>query len=254
MENESGMFVSERYHAIAKYLEDHGRATVEELSSVLFVSTATIRRDLAAMQKLGMVQRTHGGAVHVNTADDVSIFVRLEKESLEKESTASIAQKRLPEFQSAFIDNSSSCFALAKRLDFSYKTIVTNGFQLAIELSQKKHVNVIFLGGTVRYNHYATNGGFALSMLDTFHFDVMFSGTASIRLDGAYEKSIEAMEIKKKAFERSDKKVLLANSKKFELSHPYRVAPLSEYDLVFTDASDRIIEPLKEKGIKIYNR
>lgn len=70
-----------------------------------FVSPATIRRDLVEMQKLGMLERSHGGAIYTENANEVSIFIRLEKNAKEKEHTASIALGNIPDFQTLFIDN-----------------------------------------------------------------------------------------------------------------------------------------------------
>ena len=111
------MFVNERFNSITEYLKEHKRASVTELSNVLYVSPATVRRDLLEMQKMGLVARTHGGALYLDNSDEVSIFVRLEKDSLEKELTASVALDRIPPFQTVFIDNSSTCLALAERMD-----------------------------------------------------------------------------------------------------------------------------------------
>ena len=40
------MFVNERFNSITEYLKEHKRASVTELSNVLYVSPATVRRDL----------------------------------------------------------------------------------------------------------------------------------------------------------------------------------------------------------------
>ena len=59
------MFVNERFKLISEYLKEHKKASVEELAEFLYVSTATVRRDLLEMQKMGMVARTHGGALYI---------------------------------------------------------------------------------------------------------------------------------------------------------------------------------------------
>ena len=101
-------FINERINGILKYLKEKQKASVEELAAVFFVSPASIRRDLKEMQRLGMIERSRGGAIYNEKADEVSIFVRAEKNAKEKEITASVALKSLPEFQSVFIDNSST--------------------------------------------------------------------------------------------------------------------------------------------------
>jgi len=249
------MFTSERFKLISDYLKEHGRATVEELAKILYVSPATVRRDLSEMQKLGMIQRTHGGAVFVDEVDEVNIFVRIEKNASDKEKTASVALKSLPSFNTVFIDNSSTCLALAERMDFSYKTIITNGLQLAMKLSNRKDVKVIFLGGVIQYSTYSTDGSFADEMLDRFRIDLMLSSCAAIKEDGTYEPTIETMRIKHSAFLRADKHLLLVDRNKFANSYPYRTQKLEDYDVIYTNASDETLKPFREEGhTNIINR
>ena len=248
------MFSSERFKLIADYLKENNRATVEELSKVLYVSLATVRRDLAEMSKLGLIQRTHGGAVFLDSSNEVNIFVRIEKNATDKERTVSLALPKLPEFNSVFIDNSSTCLALAERMDFSYKTIITNGLQIAVKLSNKNGVNVIFLGGNIQYNSYSTDGSLTTEMMGKFHVDLMLSSAAGIRLDGSYETTVECMQVKREAFKRADKRYLLVDKNKFQNSFVYRVEGLESYDGIFTNASDEVIAPYLEKGYRIHNR
>ena len=56
------MLVNERQNEIYKYLQAHGATTVKTLAAKFFVSEATLRRDLTEMQRLGLIDRSHGGA------------------------------------------------------------------------------------------------------------------------------------------------------------------------------------------------
>ena len=58
------MFTRERYKLIEDYLKKESRATVDELAKMLYVSPATVRRDLTEMEKMGQIKRTHGGAIY----------------------------------------------------------------------------------------------------------------------------------------------------------------------------------------------
>lgn len=248
------MFTSERFKTIADYLKEHSRATIDELAGILYVSPATIRRDLTEMQKLGMIQRTHGGAVFNEAADEVSIFARIAKNAQDKEVTATIALPHLPVFQSVFIDNSSTCLALAERLDFSHKTIITNGLQLAMNLSRKKDIKIILVGGEVAYNTNSAEGEMAVDMLNKFRVDLMLSSCASLRQDGTYEHSLEASELKRAAFRRSDAHILLVDRFKFNESGTYRTQVLSDFDAIYSNASDEQIKVFAQQGIKIVNK
>ena len=99
------MLVNERQNEIYKYLQKHGSATVKTLAETFYVSEATLRRDLAEMQRLGLAERSHGGATLPEGAGEISMFVRVEKNAKEKEIAVTNALKSLPNFFAAFAEN-----------------------------------------------------------------------------------------------------------------------------------------------------
>ena len=230
------MALNERQDGILGILKEQKKATVEELASIFFVSEATIRRDLNEMKAMGLVERSHGGAFLPENSEEISIFFRMERNAKEKERAATKALPHIPPFKSVFIDSSSTALALAERMDFSFKTVVTNNLQTAISLSKKPNVTLILLGGTVQYNNNATSGSWTARQLEDFSFDLMLCSCASVINGATHERSLEQKEIKRVAFERSQKKVLIIDHTKFDGHGTYRTTELSAFDLVATDA------------------
>ena len=68
------MLSLERQNEILEILGQKKSATVEELAGELFVSGATIRRDLRAMEKQGLIKRSHGGAMPFKSSAEESAF------------------------------------------------------------------------------------------------------------------------------------------------------------------------------------
>jgi DeoR/GlpR family transcriptional regulator of sugar metabolism len=60
---EDGDFTRERHRKIVDHINLNGRVKVEELSSRFNVTGMTIRRDLLALEKQGLLYRVHGGAL-----------------------------------------------------------------------------------------------------------------------------------------------------------------------------------------------
>ena len=58
------MLMAERQLKILGMIQDNGSVQVEELAKKLDVSHMTIRRDLEKLQKDGLIERCHGGAVN----------------------------------------------------------------------------------------------------------------------------------------------------------------------------------------------
>ena len=230
------MALNERQNEILSLLKEKKKASVSKLAKAFYVSEATIRRDLIEMQSMGLVERSHGGALLPENSEEISIFVRMEKNANEKERVATKALPYVPFFKSVFIDSSSTALALAERMDFSHKTVVTNNLQAALSLAKKPNVTLILLGGTVQYNTNSSTGSWTARQLEDFSLDLMLCSCASVLGSATYERSIDQKEIKRAAFSRCQKRVLLIDHTKFGAHGTYRLADLAEYDLVVTDA------------------
>ena len=229
------MALDERQSKIVEYLKEKKRASVKELARLLFVSEATIRRELTELQNLGMLERSHGGAVIGDNAEEISIFVRMNENSKEKELCATNALPHIPKFGTVFIDSSSTALALAERMDLSHKTVVTNNIETAIRLSKKKDINLIILGGSVQYNTVSATGSYTVRQIEEFSFDLVITSCAAIRGTELYERSIEQKEIKLAAFRRSKYKMLVFGSSKTEGYGAYKLGEASDFDLIATD-------------------
>lgn len=230
------MALTERQNEILRWLKENKTAGVNELAKELFVSEATIRRDLAEMKNMGLIERSHGGAILPENAEEVSIFFRMEKNASEKERAVTKALPHIPTFKSVFIDSSSTALALVERLDMNYKTVVTNSLPTALQLSKKPNVNLIMLGGNVQFNTNSTTGGWTARQLEDFSFDLMISSCAAVIGNSTYERSLDQKEIKRAAFKHCAKKILIIDHTKFNAHGTYRLTELSDYDLVATDA------------------
>ena len=70
------MFQKERYEQIYNILKERQSATVQYLQKRLYVSEATVRRDLEVMEQTGAIQRVWGGAMLPALDKDIPSFVR----------------------------------------------------------------------------------------------------------------------------------------------------------------------------------
>ena len=246
-------FVNKRIDSIYEYLKAHRRASITELAQTLYTSESTIRRDLAEMQQKGLIARYHGGAMLRDGTDELSIFVRLERDADRKERTARLALGRLPAFDSVFIDNSTTCLALARMLDLQNKMVVTNGLQLALQLSRKKDVHTVIPGGAVQFGASATAGSLTTRMMQMFAFDLMLMSCAAMNERGIYERSLETTQLKQIVMERSKHKVLIADASKLDTDAAYRIAGPEVLDEIITDAPDDKIDALRRSGVTVFN-
>ena len=229
------MAINERHNQILSIIKNDRNITVKDLTALLFVSEATVRRDLTEMQRLGLIERTHGGAVISSNAEETSHFVRIVKNAKEKEWIASRALSVLPHFNSVFIDGSSTALALAERMNLEHKTVITYNLQTALQLSKKPNVNLIILGGAVHYNTVSATGAWTAKQVNEFHFDLLISSCSAIRENEVLENTADQKEIKQNALRKSSYKILLADHTKFTANAVYKSSETADYDLVITD-------------------
>ena len=125
------MLVDERRHRIASLVVAKGAATVAHLSEKLSVSAVTIRSDLEALEKRGLLKRNHGGAVARQVLRFAPDF--LEKSSQhhkEKEAIANLAVDLIEDGDHLILDAGSTTLALAHKIHNRELTAVVNSVYL----------------------------------------------------------------------------------------------------------------------------
>ena len=248
------MALTYRQNEILEFLKDKKHAKVGEIATQIISSEATARRELAELERLGLLKRDHGGAIILENADEISIFVRQTLGTDDKEATSEIAADKLPDFKTVFIDNSSTALIFTQRMNFSHKTVMTNGVILAMQLAKKQDVTVLMPGGELGYNTNSLTGYATIRHIERMQFNLMICSCAGINERGTFENSHAQCEIKRTALKNSSYKVLLVDKTKFNDTETYLTCPLDEYDAIFTKADDNIIMPYLMKGINIVNK
>ena len=243
-----------RQDEILQFLKQHGYSRINEIAKAIYVSDATVRRELVKLKKLGLIERDHGGAMLLQSSDDTHIFIRKEHDPYDKMMTAEIAYRHLPDFATIFIDNSSTALALSKMIDFKHKTVVTNGLTLAAELAKQDDVTVIIPGGSISDNSNSVIGPMAARFISSLHFDVYLGSCAAISKEGTYESSDNQAIVKQLAFDHSDYRILIVDKNKFNRATTFRTFKLDQFDLICTNADDETIKALDAKNINIINK
>ena len=141
------MLQLERQKLILEYLKQNRKATTNELSEMLGVSTTTIRTDLNQMDKEKLLTKTHGGALyHDNSADNKELtgkayffHERALENKKEKEAIAANAIHMVKDHMCIFLDASSTAYTLGMKLTgFTELTVITNGIDLACPARDEK--------------------------------------------------------------------------------------------------------------------
>ena len=224
----------ERQNQIAEIIKNDGFVKVETLAKKIYVSEATIRRDLTTMEQLGRIKKIYGGAVSVESRIS-SPLLRYNAQRIEKNVIARLTMPLLQDYACLFFDSSSTVGTLANQFSFQHKTIVTIGLQTASTLSSLPDVNLFVPGGQINYMTNSISGAVAISDLKKYNIDFALISSSAISPEGITETSIEQSELKKIIIRSAKKVALLIDSSKFGRVDIFFTSELNNFDYIITD-------------------
>ncbi len=247
------MLQKERFDEIYSILNERGSATIQYLQKRLYVSEATVRRDLEAMEKAGLIERVWGGAMIPSTVErDIPSFVRNRSNNVEKAKIASIASRLLRDNTSLFIDSSTSCHHLIPYLkNIKQLTVITSSLQMAQLLLEHCSANVHLIGGRIFENNIMT-GHLAVAAVQEYYADLMFFSCSGLSAEGGLS-SIEArvVQVSREMMKHSAKKVLLCDSSKFGRQMLWHLAEIDEVSYILSDRPPEDPALLRALGSKL---
>lgn len=226
------MLEMERLELILSYLRQKQTATVKTLAKHLYVSEATVRRDLNSLEEQGLVKRLHGGAVLLEgTSRELPLYVREQQNAEAKRAIAAKASRYLQDGQVIFLDASSTAMYLIKYFSsYHSMTIITNGLQTAQELRTLNH-KVYCTGGLLLHNSSAYVGDYAADFVRHFNADLFFFSSRGVSAEGQItDASSEETHIRQVMFEQSRKRIFLCDRSKKGQLYCYNLCTVSQAD------------------------
>lgn len=230
-------FVAERRQFILDEMRKHGRVTVHDLSEKLNVSTVTIRADLRALEKHGLLERTYGGAILAQvggTIDEMAFDVRQASQQAEKRAIGQVAAHLVEDGFAIALDSSSTASMLVPHLrEREELTIVTNSLIIAQQFADRPQITVLMPGGQLRGRSIALVG--RPETLPEIHLNVGFFGTRGISPQvGFTDINLDEVEMKRALRERCLQTVIVADSSKWGQVAPYPFVSSEDVDFLVT--------------------
>lgn len=221
-----------------KYLIDliteHGQVSIAELVDKLQVSADTVRRDLTDLEKQGLAQKNHGGAIALN----LSAMSRQGRNALLPETKQRLGQRvaqKIPSGSTLFLDAGSTVMAVATQLQ-GPMTIITTSLDIAQHLSDRPEIQLILLGGRWDQQQRLFAGSATLSLLERYRADIAILGACAIHARLGLSASQEAdADVKRAMLANSTHHWLVADHTKLNHCEPYQVSGLSEIHQLFLD-------------------
>lgn len=245
--------MQERQRIILQELEEYGKVRVAKLSEKLGCSEVTIRNDIKAMEKEGLLQRTHGGAIALEQErkrkySAESIYRHVEQ----KKAIAACAYEYIDDRDTIILDEASSTFYLAQHIkqhSEKHVAIVTNSLLVGNELEGVKHVELYMIGGYVGGHLAATMGDAAVENMAHFHVDKAFIGVHGINFDvGITSIGTPQMQVKQAILKAAEQVFVLADSSKFGGGYLSVICPLRKIHKIITDSE------IDQKYVKLAKR
>lgn len=250
------MYAPERHQQILARARAEGRVDVTTLAVDLDVTPETVRRDLTALERHGLVRRVHGGAIPVERLGFSPAFADRERVlSNEKERIAKAALEELPDGGAIILDAGTTTVRIAEMLPGDRElTVVTHALPVATVLATRPNVTLHIVGGTVRGRTLAAVGNWALRDLAEIHADIAFVGTDGISAEqGLTTPDLAEAAVKQALVDAARRTVVVADRTKVGRAEFAHVAPLSRVDTLVTDSGvdPELAEELEGAGLRV---
>ncbi len=234
------MYAAERQLLLTERLVRDGRIGVNEVAAELAVSTETIRRDLAVLERSGTARRVHGGAVVSSAFSriEASLAQRTGERPELKARIAAAAQRFLPASGGSIIlDGGSTVAHLVEILPVDRQlTVLTHSVAIAHQLLEHDEIDLHTIGGRVREITGVAVGQATIEALRTTRVDVAFVGTNGITRDHGFSTpDSEEAAVKRALIDSARSAVVLADSAKFGPHQVFSFADLKDVTAVVTD-------------------
>ncbi|MFB6783060.1 MULTISPECIES: DeoR/GlpR family DNA-binding transcription regulator [unclassified Streptomyces] len=232
------MDTHERRRRILRITRSSGSVEVAELAAEFTVARETIRRDLHALERKGLIRRNHGGARPVESAGfETTLVERTTRNVPQKTRIAAAAAQLLGEAETVFIDEGFTPQLIAAALPRDRPlTVVTASLAVAHTLTDAEQTTVLLLGGRVRPSTLATVDHWASRMLSGLVLDLCFIGANGISREyGLTTPDPAVSEVKSQAVRGSRRRVFVGAHTKFGAVSFCRFADVRDVEAIVTD-------------------
>lgn len=252
------MFMEERQKDIIRKVNETGRILVSEIQECYQVSADCARRDLRLLESKGLLQRTHGGAIAVNSKAiyPAPTYNPIDIKEIRPDYLA-VAKKAIEFIQNRdviYITTSLVGYYMAENLPEDITiTVLTNSVTIAEALRKKMNLSVILLGGEMSHRGHC-HDFYTIQMVKNIRMDKAFLSHAALSLDfGASIHDPAGVEFGKAVMKNSGMNIGLYPSKKIGKNSIHSVCPVKDYDLLITDdhVSEDFVIQVRELGVTI---
>jgi DeoR/GlpR family transcriptional regulator of sugar metabolism len=250
-----------RRSQILERIRREGGVSVSQLAHDHDVSPITVHRDLAELASDGLIERVHGGARAVDGgaqthAIETAWDKRVRQAGEAKAEIARHAARLVEDGATIFLDSSSTCLALARRLAEEPPgtiTLVTNSPAIAFALTAES-IHVIVTPGEVDQHMRLIGGRWTREFLSGLNVDIAFVSAAGITLEQGLTTSRRPLEdVVNAASAVARRTVALIDSTKFGRASLLTMIRPEELDLLVVDSGlpTEVLDEYRGAGVAV---
>lgn len=229
------MFAQERQEKIVEKVNQTGSVKVKDLSIEFDVTDDCIRKDLALLEKKGLLKKAYGGAMSIRV--NPHMYNSEDRKKTPNDQRMIIAKKALSLIENQetiFLDVSLTSLEIAKLLRESQiqVTVISNMIDVLNILSHCRHISMIFIGGQVNQEGDGFWGALSIQMLQSLKIDKAFLGVVGVDVMSGKLSTYDIDDgfMKKHVIEQSQTNYLMCEEKKFYEYGNYIFASLNDVD------------------------
>ncbi|MEV7200225.1 DeoR/GlpR family DNA-binding transcription regulator [Streptomyces griseoluteus] len=246
MSENQNLLAEQRRALIVDEVRRRGGVRVNELTRQLGVSDMTVRRDLDALARQGVLEKVHGGAVPVVEASthEPGFEAKSGLEPTAKEEIARAAARLVAPGSAIALSGGTTTYTLARQLlEVPDLTVVTNSVRVADVFHTAQRTSgrrpgaaTVVLTGGVRTPSDSLVGPVADRAIAALHFDLLFLGVHGISAKaGLSTPNLAEAETNRQLVRSARRVVVVADHTKWGTVGLSSFAALDDVDTLVTD-------------------
>lgn len=243
----------QRRHTILSQVNDLGEVTVDALAEQFETSEVTIRKDLTALEKSGLLLRRYGGAIAL--PQEIVAQSNEELVSRRKMAIAKAAANLIKDHNRIIIDSGRTTAALISQLTSKRGLLVmTNAMNIANQLlSLENEPTLLMTGGTWDPHSESFQGQVAEQVLRSYDFDQLFIGADGIDIERGTTTFNELMGLSQVMAESAREVIVMVESDKIGRKIPNLELPWHKVTTLITDnnLAEDICQAIKGCGVQL---
>jgi len=258
------LYIHERWTRIIDMLHATKVTSVEQFSSALGVSPATVRRDLNELHAEGRLLRVRGGAIaadqnaahsdpyfglsgQLSQADTLSVRIK------EKRAIGEKAASMIEDNDSIIIDGGSTTVFMTQHIRAKNLMVLTTSIPIMNSLLGRPKLRILIAGGEVFQEQALVLDPYSHGIVAKFSATKLFIGAQAVTSRGLMQTDPLLVQNEQQLIARAEQVILLADSSKFEAKASLSVCGLDAVDVIITDnkLSQEARDMLAEHDIEV---